>query len=160
VLSLNKDPVKIFEYVRNNVFFDAYWGLLRGGLRTYYDMYGNSLDMSSLLVSLLRTAGYPARFAYGIVKVPTETLAENLGLRDTKAGLEGAVWVHDVAGLLYHHDQNSAMIYHVWVRAYVNGTWIDMDPSFKRVVRKIDSPVTLSATPLSTDTSFVKAFSI
>jgi hypothetical protein len=51
VLSLNKDPVKIFEYVRNNVFFDAYWGLLRGGLRTYYDMYGNSLDMSSLLVS-------------------------------------------------------------------------------------------------------------
>jgi transglutaminase-like putative cysteine protease len=26
------------------------------------------------------------------------------------------------------------MIYHVWVRAYVNGTWIDMDPSFKRVV--------------------------
>jgi len=160
VLSLNKDPVKIFEYVRNNVFFDAYWGLLRGGLRTYYDMYGNSLDMSSLLVSLLRTAGYPARFAYGIVKVPTETLAENLGLRNTKAGLEGAVWVHDVAGLLYHHDQNSAMIYHVWVRAYVNGTWIDMDPSFKRVVRKIDSPVTLSATPLSTDTSFAKAFSI
>jgi transglutaminase-like putative cysteine protease len=160
VLSLNKDPVKIFEYVRNNVFFDAYWGLLRGGLRTYYDMYGNSLDQSSLLVSLLRTAGYPARFAYGIVRVPTKTLAENLGLRDTKAGLEGAVWIHRVAGLLYHNDQDSSMLYHVWVRAYVNGTWIDMDPSFKRVVRKIDSPVTLSATPSSTDTSFAKAFSI
>ena len=159
VLSLNKDPVKIFEYVRNGIFFDAYWGLLRGGLRTYYDRYGNSLDQSSLLVSLLRAAGYPARFAYGIVKLPTKTLAENIGLRDTEQGLMGAIWTYRVAGLLYHQEQDYSMIYHVWVRAYINGSWIDMDPSFKKVVRKIDSPIAGSLPPSSTDTAtFYKAF--
>ncbi len=159
VLSLEKDPVKIFEYVRNGIFFDAYWGSLRGGLRTYYDRYGNSLDQSSLLISLLRTAGYPARFAYGIVKVPTKTLAENIGLRDTELALEGAIWTYRVAGLLYHHEQDYSMIYHVWVRAYIDGSWIDLDPSFKKVIRKIDSPITGSRPPSSTETaSFPKAF--
>ncbi len=159
VLSLEKDPVKIFEYVRNGIFFDAYWGSLRGGLRTYYDRYGNSIDQSSLLISLLRTAGYPARFAYGIVKVPTKTLAENIGLRDTELALEGAIWTYRVAGLLYHHEQDYSMIYHVWVRAYIDGSWIDLDPSFKKVIRKIDSPITGSRPPSSTETaSFPKAF--
>ncbi len=146
---LGRDPTMLFEYVRNNVFFDLYWGLLRGALRTYYDGYGNSLDQSSLLIALLRRVGIPAHYAFGVVNVSKTVLVESLGLRDTPQAVQAAVEISKTAGLLYYEGERYVMLYHVWVRAYIDGSWRDLDPSFKKVIRRTESPITGLSSPPS-----------
>ncbi len=147
--SLGGNPLKIFEYVRNNVFTEPYWGFLRGASRTYYDLYGNDADQASLLITLLRESGVPARYAYGLVRVPTKYLADVLGLRN----IDAAVYIYSTAGLLYQVEGSYAWIFHVWVRAYLNGSWIDLDPSVKKVLRKVSTPIRGVTEPPTTTSS-------
>ncbi len=59
---LGKNPVRIYEYVKNTIMYQPYWGALKGAAVTLAQKSGNDADQASLLIALLRASGYPARF--------------------------------------------------------------------------------------------------
>ena len=66
---LGRDPVKIYEYVRNKISFEPYYGSRKGALLTLWERSGNDIDIASLLIALLRASGYYTRYMQGIVAV-------------------------------------------------------------------------------------------
>ncbi len=76
---LGNDPVRIYEFVHNEIRFNYYYGLMKGPKGTLASRVGNDYDQAALLVSLLRAAGVPARFVRGKAKIPFEALESWLG---------------------------------------------------------------------------------
>ncbi len=66
--SLNWSPVEIYEYVKNNIETEWYWGAMKGALETLRQKSGNDADQAALLVALLRAAGFPARYVRGTIE--------------------------------------------------------------------------------------------
>ena len=62
---VGKDPIKLFEWVRDNTYLVPYRGTLRGPIGVLMDRLGNSLDRALLLHELLTIAGHKARLARG-----------------------------------------------------------------------------------------------
>lgn len=62
---LKHDPVAIYQYVRNKIGFDPYYGSRKGSLLTLWERSGNDVDTASLLIALLRASGIPARYVQG-----------------------------------------------------------------------------------------------
>ncbi|MFH1499407.1 MAG: DUF6531 domain-containing protein, partial [Verrucomicrobiota bacterium] len=56
--ALGNDPVRIFNYVRNHIDYEYYYGLRKGAILTLMEGSGNDFDQSALLVALLNAAGY------------------------------------------------------------------------------------------------------
>jgi large repetitive protein len=63
--ALNHNPQQIFNYVRDNIGYQAYNGSVRGARGTLWSKSGNALDRSSLLVALLEASGYTAQYVTG-----------------------------------------------------------------------------------------------
>ena len=62
---LGSDPAAIFHFVRDEIRFEPYTGVLRGALGTLICRAGNSLDRSLLLAALLEKAGFTTQIASG-----------------------------------------------------------------------------------------------
>jgi hypothetical protein len=58
---LDYDPERIISYLKREIRFEPYDGLLRGAEGTLMSQAGNSLDQAVLLARLLKDAGYDAR---------------------------------------------------------------------------------------------------
>ncbi|MCK4536256.1 MAG: hypothetical protein KAT93_04540, partial [Desulfuromonadales bacterium] len=65
---LNWDPVDIYQWVKNNIATEWYWGCMKGAEETLRQRSGNDADQAALLVALLRAAGYPARYVRGVIE--------------------------------------------------------------------------------------------
>lgn len=65
--SLDYDPETIIDFVRNEIRFEPYEGLLRGVQGTLMSQAGNALDQALLLAYLLGEAGVDARLAHGML---------------------------------------------------------------------------------------------
>lgn len=141
-----KTSVKIQEYVRNNIDFEPYYGSRKGAAGTLSQMAGNDYDQASLLISMLRYKGIPARYVKGTVEIPINKVIGWTGAENAEAAIKilgslGTPTVSIVSGgaITAVHTE------HVWVEAYVAyenyrgiGTgkgkkiWIPIDPSFKQ----------------------------
>lgn len=73
---LGRNPTKIYEYVRNKIAFEPYYGSRKGALLTLWERSGNDIDTASLLIALLRASGFSARYVQGTVAID-ETRARN-----------------------------------------------------------------------------------
>jgi len=62
---LKNDPIKIFQYVRNHIKYECYYGSKKGAHLTLLEGSGNDFDQAALLVALLRAAGQTASYEYG-----------------------------------------------------------------------------------------------
>jgi hypothetical protein len=62
---LGSDPNVIFQFVRDQIRYEPYVGVLRGALGALICRSGNSLDRSLLLAALLQKAGLSAQIANG-----------------------------------------------------------------------------------------------
>lgn len=59
-----KDAVSIYNFVYNNIRSEFYNGSRKGAIGTFEQGSGNDLDISSLLIAMLRYRGYEANAAY------------------------------------------------------------------------------------------------
>lgn len=143
---LGRQPLPIYQWVRNNVKFAPTYGSIQGSDYVLRTLEGNAYDQASLLIALLRASGINARYAYGTVEVPIAQVRNWLGnVTTAEAALQllgqgGVPAVGIVQGGTITHVQME----HVWVEAYVDyipsrgarhiagDTWIPMDPSFKQ----------------------------
>ena len=64
---LDFDADNIIKFVKEEIYFEQYPGLLRGAQGTLMSRAGNALDQSVLLATLLRSAGYEARIHRGVL---------------------------------------------------------------------------------------------
>ncbi|MCA9981034.1 MAG: transglutaminase domain-containing protein, partial [Anaerolineales bacterium] len=107
-----------------------YEGSLRGTRGTLWSEAGNSTDQASLLIALLRASGVPARYASGTLDTPTaQTLI--LSMFPTPTHVVGHVPDGTaVADPANDPDLLTQAQAHWWVQAYINGNWVNLDPSF------------------------------
>lgn len=143
---LGNHPVKIYNWVRNNIEFIPSYGSIQGADMTLQTGRGNAFDTSSLLIALLRAANIPARYAYGTVQLPAEQVMNWVGgVKAPEAALNllGQGGIPSV-GLTQGGQIKAVKLEHVWVEAFVDyvpsrgavnkvgDTWIPLDASFKQ----------------------------
>ena len=144
--SLGNNPVKIYNWVRDNIVYTPTFGSIQGADATLQTLRGNDYDTASLLIALLRAANVPARYAYGTIEVPAAAAQNWVGGVSVP---EAAVALFDqggvpVQGVVSGGAVSSLQIEHVWVQAYVDfnpsrgavnrsaSTWVPLDASFKQ----------------------------
>jgi len=77
--ALDYDPIRIYEFVRNEIETQAYAGAMKGALGTLRQQSGNAMDQASLLIALLRASSLPARYVHGVIRLPIEHVVAGLG---------------------------------------------------------------------------------
>ena len=145
-LSLENNPIKIYNWVRNNIDFTPTWGSIQGANHCLLTKQCNAFDTASLLIALLRTSGISARYVMGTIEVPIDQVMNWAGgFTDSSAALQFiASGGTPVTGLVSGGKIAAARMEHVWVEAFVDynpsrgaihkegDTWIPMDSSFKQ----------------------------
>ena len=147
-LELGNNPVKIYEWVRNNIEFVPTWGSIQGAQMTLLTKQGNAFDSASLLIALLRAAGIHAHYVTGTIVLPIDKVMNWAGdFTDPMSALDflssGGI---PTKALTEGGKVTHARLEHVWVEAFINyipfrgakhvngkgDTWIKLDPSFKQ----------------------------
>ena len=100
--ALSDDALQIFNYVRNNITYEHYYGSKKGAVLTLLERSGNDYDQCSLLVALLKAAGLSPSYVTGIQTIPYADTASWLGL-DT-AAFPGMTWAQAYANWGYSQD--------------------------------------------------------
>lgn len=145
--SLNWNPVSIYEYVKNNVETEWYWGCMKGAEETLRQKSGNDCDQASLLAALMRASGFPTRYVRGTIEFfPGIARAMNLtGIQDPlkvaelfrKAGIpfRPVVSGGTVANFQMDHLWVESQIpYSNYRGAVIDGqgkTWLGLDTAIK-----------------------------
>ncbi len=124
--SLEGNPVKIRNWVYDNIEFHPSFGSVQGADQTLLSRRGNAFDIASLTLALLRTSGVPSRYAKSVIQIPIAEVQNWLGNVATpqmaidlmqKGGIPTASVV--TGGRIV-----AARFEHVWVEA-----WVDFVPS-------------------------------
>ena len=139
---LDDDPVKIYQWVRNNIEFIPSYGSIQGAEYTLQHGKGNAFDTASLLISLLRAANIPARYAFGTVQMPADKVMNwvgNVNTPEAAGNLLGQGGIPNI-GMVSGGKVSHTKLEHVWVEA-----WIDYQPSRGAVHRIGDSWVPMDA---------------
>jgi len=143
---LGHDPVRIYNWVRNNVGFVATYGSIQGADMCLLTQQCNAFDTSSLLIALLRASNIHARYVEGTVEVPIEKIMNWVGgFTDAKSALDlMAAGGIPTGGITSGGKIVKARFEHIWVEAWVDyipyrgavheqgDTWIPLDASFKQ----------------------------
>lgn len=138
-------PVQMYEYVRNNIGNEFYYGSKKGAYGTLSQRTGDDFDQASLLISMLRYKGIPARYVKGTVELTTQQAMSWTGATtEAAAGALLAKAGIPTTTVTTGSVISAIRIEHVYVEAYVsydahmgsgsaNGhkIWVPLDPSFK-----------------------------
>ncbi len=153
--SLDYSPVKIFEYVTNEITFEPYRGSTKGALGTLVSGGGNDIDTASLLIALFRASNIPARYVRGLIFL--EDMPEHYHwwrTLDLESSVKAASQFSHMATTTISpysgSGRDAGSLHHVWVEACVpytayRGTgktdegyrWIPLDASYKKHTPKV-----------------------
>ncbi|KAF0220886.1 MAG: hypothetical protein FD174_883 [Geobacteraceae bacterium] len=145
--SLQWNPVLIYEWVKNNVRTEWYWGVMKGAEETLQQKSGNDADQAALLTALLRASGFPTRFVKGTIEFfPDIEKAKSLiGISDPMGiaaffQKSGIPFKPVIAGGGIANFQ----VEHIWVETFIpysnyrgaviddhGKTWLALDTSIK-----------------------------
>ncbi len=125
---LDYSAQNIFNFLHDQIGYNSYEGSIRGARGTLWSSAGNSLDVASLGVALLRASGIPAQYAQGTL---TQAQAQELILTmfpasaQTVGYVSSGTAVGDPASdpqLLAEADQ------HYWLQFDSGGVMTNADP--------------------------------
>ena len=168
--ALGGDPVRIYEFVRNELDYQVYYGLMKGPEGTLQSGGGNDYDLAALLVSMLRHAGTPTRFVRGFIEMKYVPAQEWTGATGTQAPStfwakfgEPKAWEGNYFGAQRNATRGVHRHLHIWVEALVpmaryrgrdapagdarGLAWIPLDPSWKLHDWPPDDPNQSGSTP-------------
>ncbi|MBI3358205.1 MAG: transglutaminase [Nitrospirae bacterium] len=143
---LEHNPVKIYNYVRNNIDFVPTYGSIQGANMCLMTKQCNDMDTASLLIALLRASGISSRYVIGTIEVPIDKVMNWVGgFTDAQAALNfissGGT---PIKSFIEGGKIAKVQMEHAWVEAYVDyipsrgainkqgDTWIPLDASFKQ----------------------------
>lgn len=126
-----REPMKMFAHVRDHILFEPYAGSRRGALLTLQQRAGNAMDTASLLAALVRSAGHPARYVSGRVIATPAQLQTWLG---TPTVSDAAELLRTMGIAATARTDGTLEFEHTWPAVYLNGGWVQVDPSYKHVV--------------------------
>ena len=143
---LNHNPVKIYNWVRNNIEFVPTYGSIQGADYCLQTKQCNAIDTSSLLIALLRASGIHARYVQGTIELPIEKVKNWVGgFTDSMEALRLLASAKiPTKGMTVGGKIKYARIEHVYVEAWIDyipsrgarhkvgDTWIPLDASFKQ----------------------------
>jgi len=81
---LRNNPVEIYNYVRNNITYEPYYGAKKGSAGCLKEKVCNDVDTASLTIALLRASGIPARYKKSLTLVSVDQLKNLLGVDENK----------------------------------------------------------------------------
>lgn len=153
--SMSGDPVKLYNWVLQNVQYRLYAGSVYGSQGTLQGLTGNDVDQASLLIGLLRISDIPARYETGTVIIPVEQVPGLTGIQDPATAASALTTQGIPATVLYSSSKVVGIqLQRTWVRAYLpysnyrgaqantsgGGTaqWVALDPAFKRIELRQD----------------------
>lgn len=111
---------KIFNWVKQNLAYDFYWGTQKGAKKTMTTKRGNCVDHSHLLIALSRASGIPARYKNGDAYFISS--AKRIGHTWAQV-LVGNQWlVADAISL-----SNSLGIIKNWNSPHITGTYYEIN---------------------------------
>ena len=163
--TLNWSPVSIFEYMKNNIETEWYWGCMKGAEETLRQKSGNDCDQAALLTSLLRASGFPTRYVRGTIEFhsPDGIHTDRIkNLTNTEDPIKAAE-LFQKAGIPYRPVIQGGKITniqkeHIWVESLIpyanyrgaiidgNGrTWLALDSSIKPKGYTYNNPPELPA---------------
>lgn len=123
-LELNGNPVAIINWVRNTVQWVPTWGSVQDAEGTLKALKGNSFDIASLTIALLRASGIPARYQFGTIDLPAAQVMNWVGNARTPEIALNLLSQGGVAarGIAAGGRIATIRMEHVWVNALVNWT--------------------------------------
>ncbi|WP_157933776.1 transglutaminase-like domain-containing protein [Alloalcanivorax mobilis] len=143
---LDHDPIRIYQWVRNNIEFIPSYGSIQGAEYTLELSKGNAFDTASLLIALLRASDIPARYALGTVRIPADQIMNWVGGVNTASAAGNLMGQGGIPrkAVIQGGGISQFELEHVWVEAWIDfhpsrgadhrsgDTWIPMDASFKQ----------------------------
>ena len=147
VQELGNQPIEIYEYVKDTLGYEPYYGVMKGALETFRQGSGNDADLASLLIAMYRVAGFQARYVRGIARVPVDRLASWFGLKDSGNVGQALQAVGIPFQPFYSGGKITAYdVERIWVEVYLpygeyrgailnekaGRMWIPLDPGFKQ----------------------------
>lgn len=143
---LGRNPIRINNWVHDNIRFTPTYGVLRGAEQTLVARQGNAYDTNVLLAALLNASGYSTRYVYGTVQVPIAQMQNWLGnARTGDDALDLMLMGGIPAQYLTSGGRISAIRFeHLWLEVHVDfipsrgaiertpDTWVPLDGSFKQ----------------------------
>jgi transglutaminase-like putative cysteine protease len=173
---LNYDPIQIHQFVRNNIEWVPSWGAIQNADLTLSARRGNTMDIASLTIALLRASQIPARYVHGTIDVPKdEFLNWAGGFTDINAAADFAASAGiPVTTIISGGQITKVRIEHVWVETAIDyfpsrgaknkaaDSWIQLDPSFKQYeyLEGLDSIAISGIDPEQLAQSFIDSGSI
>ncbi len=143
---LNNNPVKIYNWVRNNIEYAPTYGSIQGADMCLQSKICNDMDTASLLIALLRVSGISAHYDYGTIEVPIDKAMNWVG-GVTNPQMAGTVLATNgipAISLISGSTIRAIQLEHVWVKAFIDyipsrgavqrqgNTWIPLDASYKQ----------------------------
>ena len=133
VRGLDNDPDRIYAFVHDHIQYTALFGDMKGAEATLTDGSGNSFDQASLMIAMLRQAGFTASYVYGTIRLTPEETLSWLGTNRVgallrllpSAGIPCQVYAYSPDELAYLD------IDHTWVKVNIDGTDYVFDPALK-----------------------------
>ncbi len=134
VAELGGEPLTLYKWVHDNISWIPSYGLMQGADYTLQAGQGNAFDTASLLIAMLREAGFEARYRYGVAEISVEQATNWIGnVRNADAATnlmsQGGIPQTQVS---YGGAVEDIRFEHVWVEFRQGGVWRSLDPSFKQ----------------------------
>jgi len=139
---LGNNPVKIYNWVRNNIEFVPTYGSIQGANMCLQTKQCNAFDTASLLIVLLRASNIHARYVYGTIELLIEKVKNWVGgFTDSMEALRLLASAKiPTKGMTVGGEIKYVRLGHTWVE-----TWVDMIPSQGAIHKQGDTWIPLDA---------------
>lgn len=127
-------PLKIYEYLYNNIDISFYRNLRKGSIGTFEEKCGNDIDQACLLIAMLNHLGYNAGMVKHPIAITEQQLLEWTGCQSVDSAKEvleaddRVVSVEVLEGL----EENYFIFPHIFVIAEIDSEVHFLDTSFKK----------------------------